>query len=280
VKRPWFQQIAGPGDQPEQLCLFLHGVFGMGTNFRTLAGRLAAALPGWGMVLVDLRGHGQSQGFDGPHTLAAAARDVLELTGELPAPVGAISGHSFGGKVALATLQERPGWVETGFILDSDPGSSPTLDSASTVVHVLTTLEALPPTFASREDFQRALEARGFSPMIVAWLAMNVRRDGDAYSLRLDLPAIRSMLEDYRDRDLWSVVEGATSELHFLLAGEGSALSAEAKSRCHALAAQAGRVHVHSFPRAGHWLHVDDVDGVFEVLRRALSQKQLSKRRG
>jgi pimeloyl-ACP methyl ester carboxylesterase len=232
------------------------------------------------MVLVDLRGHGQSQGFEGPHTLAAAARDVLALVGDLPAPVAAISGHSFGGKVALATLQERPGWVETGFILDSDPGASPSLASASTVLHVLATLEQLPPTFASREDFQRALGARGFSAMLVAWLAMNVRREADAYSVRLDLPAIRAMLEDYRDRDLWSVVEGTESELHFLLAGEGSALSPEAKARCHALAARTGRVHVHSFPAAGHWLHVDDADGVFEVLRGALSRLPLSKRRG
>jgi pimeloyl-ACP methyl ester carboxylesterase len=280
MERLWHQLIAGPAGEPEQLCVLLHGVFGMGTNFRTLATRLAAALPGWGMVLVDLRGHGQSQGFDGPHTLAAAARDVLELRGALPAPVRAISGHSFGGKVALATLQERPGWVETGFVLDSDPGASPSLASASTVLHVLTTLEELPRTFAAREDFQRTLEQRGFSPMLVAWLSMNVRRDRDSYSLRLDLPAIRAMLEDYRDRDLWSVVETSVSELHFLLAGEGSALSSEAKARCHALAARAGRFHVHSFPKAGHWLHVDDPEGIFEVLRRVLSQKPLSMREG
>jgi esterase len=280
VNRLWHQLIAAGDVRPDKLCLFLHGVFGMGTNFRSLASRLVTNLPGWGAVLVDLRGHGQSQGFAGPHTVAAAANDVLELARDLPAPVAAISGHSFGGKVTLATLEAEPNWVEQVFVLDSDPGASPTLASASSVVHVLTTLEELPKHFSSREEFQRELETRGFSPMLVAWLSMNVRREGDAYGLRLDLVAIRAMLEDYRDRDLWHVVEAATSELHFLLAGEGSALSPAAKSRCHEIAARGGHVHVHSFPAASHWLHVDAADEVFEALRGELSKMPLSKQEG
>src|SRR5438045_3613951 len=43
--------------------LFLHGIFGTGGNWRTIARRWVALRPTWGAVLVDLRMHGRSQGL-------------------------------------------------------------------------------------------------------------------------------------------------------------------------------------------------------------------------
>ena len=68
------QRVTHEGAAPTRWIYFLHGIFGMGTNFRGVAKSLAAATPDWGFVLVDLRGHGASQGFAPPHTLGVPLR--------------------------------------------------------------------------------------------------------------------------------------------------------------------------------------------------------------
>lgn len=247
----------------------------MGTNFRTIAQRVVERAPGWALVLVDLRGHGASQGLPAPHDLRAAANDLFPLAEhaarELGAPVRAIMGHSFGGKVALDTLAARPHWVEVVFVLDSDPGTSSELAATSTVEEVLGALEAVSLPLPSREAFQAHLRAAGFGEAIVAWLSMNVRRDGDAYALRLDLPAVRSMLEDYRARDLWGAVTSGAAEVHVVVAGRASAVSEASRARLGVLAKERRAVVVHDLPDAGHWVHVDAPDEIVSILAGGLN---------
>lgn len=73
-----------PSSTPSRWMFFLHGILGSGANWRTFAKQIVTARPEWGAVLVDLRLHGESQsGFAKPHTIAAAADDVLALAHEL-----------------------------------------------------------------------------------------------------------------------------------------------------------------------------------------------------
>ena len=55
----------------------LHGIYGRGRNWGAIARHLAARRHDWRSRLVDLRLHGDSVGFAPPHTVDAAARDVL-----------------------------------------------------------------------------------------------------------------------------------------------------------------------------------------------------------
>lgn len=260
--------------------MVLHGVFGMGTNFRTIAQRVAQRSPGWGFVLVDLRAHGASQGFSPPHDLAIAAHDLVELRASLARPVRAIVGHSFGGKVALQSLAEQPSWADAAFILDSDPSAAPPLvDATSVVVRVLEALEEVDGPIARREDFQEHLRAKGFTEGIVQWLAMNVRREGDAYKLRLDLPAIRSMLLDYRSKDLWPVfAESARTSFHVVVAGHASALAEASRAKLDAVAAASANVRVHTLPEAGHWVHVDAPEEIITIVSDGLNVLSASPR--
>ena len=56
--------------------MMLHGIYGRGRNWMSMAREIAAARPEWGALLVDLRLHGDSPAFDPPHTVDAAAADV------------------------------------------------------------------------------------------------------------------------------------------------------------------------------------------------------------
>jgi pimeloyl-ACP methyl ester carboxylesterase len=137
---------------------------------------------------------------------------------------------------------------------------------------VLALLESLPPRFESREWFKSELSARGLPAAIVEWLAMNVRRDGDGYALRLDLPAIRAMLVDYFGRDLWPIVRDprSTSRLVVVVAGRSTVFDAAARQLLSEARAVNPNLSIVDLPAAGHWVHVDDPAGLLAALRAGL----------
>jgi esterase len=87
-------RVAAAGHEPERWLLVLHGIYGAGRNWGSIARRLVEARPEWGAVLVDLRNHGQSRGFAEPHTIASAAADVDRLVEHLDLHAAALLGHS------------------------------------------------------------------------------------------------------------------------------------------------------------------------------------------
>lgn len=264
--------LTAPGAAPARFLVFLHGILGSGGNWRGFARRLVAALPSWGAVLVDLRLHGASQGMPPPHTLAAAAADLDGVAAGLPAPVGGVLGHSFGGKVALKWLQSGalrgPGRV---FVIDSTPSARPGARGSEEVVRVVSALRALPGPFPTREAFVGALVERGHERALAQWLAMNLRVEHPgALRLAVDLDGIEALLADYFAADLWPVIcpppEGV--EAHLIVGGRSSVVSEEDRRR----AAGCGeRLRVHVLPAAGHFVHVDDPDGLLALVLDALA---------
>lgn len=253
---------------PTRWVLFLHGILGTGLNWRTFARRWVEAKDGWGAVLVDLRMHGASQGFEPPHTVQAAAQDLVELTRGLEGPVEAVVGHSFGGKVALAYVDRRHGELERAVLLDSSPGTRLDHRGSESTFQVLQFLERVGPT-ASRNAFVAAAEAAGLSRGIAMWLAMNLEKRGDDFVVKLDLHVIHALLEDYFRLDLWEVLEHPPGRVRFdvVLGGKSRVFSDEERARVLALAArEPSRLRVEVLPEAGHWLHVEDPDGVTRVL--------------
>jgi pimeloyl-ACP methyl ester carboxylesterase len=257
---------------PSQSLLVLHGILGSGQNLRSLAQRLIQADPTLEAVLVDLRLHGRSQGFEPPHTVAACAEDLQRLEQTLAWPVSQVLGHSFGGKVALAYHALRPDLTRV-MLLDSSPGprsaeapEQPVRGSEQTFA-ILGLLAALPERFAQREDFLREVVARGQSRSIAEWLAMNLARVDDGYELRLDLRGIRALLADYFARDLWDVVADSRARLDVVIGGRSDVWSEADKQRFAALAARPGAdLHTHVLEQAGHWLHIDDPEGLRAAL--------------
>ena len=65
-------RVEGPADAP-RTAFVLHGIYGSLRNWRGMATRMVERNPGWKVVLVDLRNHGDSAGAPPPHTVAAAA---------------------------------------------------------------------------------------------------------------------------------------------------------------------------------------------------------------
>lgn len=251
--------------------LMLHGIYGSGANWRSVARKVTDRRPEWGAVLVDLRMHGDSQDAPPPHTLEAAARDLDAVAGAVPGPVRAVCGHSFGGKVALRYRAGAADSLLQTWMLDASPSARPgAMDEPdNTVAAVLRMLEELPDRFASRDAFIAEVTARGWPRMLGNWLAMNLEAEGDGMRMRLDTRAMRTLLASYYELDLWPVVESdeAPGELRVVIAGGSSAVSAGDRERLAAIeTSSAGRVRAHLFEGLGHWLHVEAPDRVIDLL--------------
>jgi esterase len=259
---------------PDFYMLFLHGVFGTGANWRSFARRFVdvAGPFGWGAVLVDMRLHGGSGAFANrpPHTIPSAANDIAELETALPGPVAGIVGHSLGGKIALEYVRLRGGDLDAAWILDATPSARPTGRGSEGIAKILDALTRLGPTWPSRDAFIAELVAEGIAHDLGAWLAMNLRRDDDVYRFRLDLDAIRALLADYWVTDLWSVLESPKGRVvtHVVVGGKSNVFDDGDRARL-ARASQSPsdvRVKHHVLENAGHWVHVDDPDGLFALI--------------
>lgn len=254
------------GDDSAQHWLYvLHGIYGAGRNWASFARRLVEERPEWGVVLVDLRLHGHSQGFAPPHTLAACVQDVKRLADTLE-PAAAVLGHSFGGKLALmcaSALSPSQVWV-----IDSTPSRRTQGGDAARMLQIM---RRLPGPFAGRSEAVSGLEAEGFASHVARWMATNVVPFADGYRWRFDADEIETLLADFLRRDLWDVIEAPAppAVIHFVRA-TGSDVVPAAEMKRVGDAGESGRVHGHELS-GGHWLHVDNPEGLIRLLREHLA---------
>lgn len=261
MSRPFLHQYTVAEAGSRRWLYVLHGIYGTGRNWASFARRLVARRPEWGAVLVDLRLHGHSPSFEPPHTLAACVHDVLELSESLGRPVDAVLGHSFGGKAALmVAAAAAPGQT---WVIDATPSRRSPGGGAARLLDVI---RRHPGPFTTRRCAVSAVEAEGFASPVAHWLATNLVLVEAGYRWRLDPDAAEELLADYFRRDLWDVIETPVppSEIHAVRAAQSDILSADDRARLRA-ATLNGRVHLHELA-GGHWLHVDNPDGLPDLV--------------
>jgi len=249
----------------------LHGIFGAGRNWRTIASRLVRALPAWRVLLVDLRMHGESQGLEPPHTLDACAADLEVLAEETALPPAAVLGHSFGGKVALSYLSRTAATDEAPhqvWIMESTPSARSAVGDAE---RMLGAVRSLPARFSSRAAAIDDLKQAGFPEPVANWMSANLARSDEGYEWKLDFDAIELLLHDFFRRDMWPIVEDPPpgAELHFVRAARSNVMTEGEAERIRVIG-RARAVHLHEVD-GGHWLNADNPDAVLALLERHLS---------
>ncbi|MFW6089583.1 MAG: alpha/beta fold hydrolase, partial [Gemmatimonadota bacterium] len=259
------ETVGTEGPSGEPTLYILHGFLGSGRNWTSFARRLVEWRTDWRIVLVDLRLHGASQSFDGPHTVEAAAADLVDLASVL-SPEGpmALLGHSFGGKVALGAIRSlAPTPVQT-WIIDSTPAAG---GEGSGADRLLARLEASPSSFADRDEAIAWITEGGFDDATARWVATNLERRGEGWTWRLDVDALRELLTDFATTELWKVAESVPPDasIHFVRATRGSLLAPDDAERIQRLAARGEPVALHEL-EGGHWLHTDNPDGLLELV--------------
>ena len=256
----------GETESPSKMLYVVHGIFGAGRNWTAVAKRVTRNRPEWGAMLIDLREHGASQEFEGPHTISAAANDLTELAASSGFPPAAILGHSFGGKVSLAFARTAPS-LHQAWIIDSTPQAREVGGSAYAMLEIV---NAMPDSFPDRDSAIQLLMQHGVAQPTAMWMATNLHERAGSYTWRFRKQSMQDLLEDFFETDVWDVVENPRDglEIHLVKATESSLLSGPSLAR-----AQNAADNVHTFlhtVEGGHWLNADNPDALVDLLTKHL----------
>lgn len=257
------------GAEANRMLYVLHGIFGSGRNWASVIRRFVRAEPDWAARLVDLRQHGDSQGFEPPHTIAAAAADLSHIAEDAFTGPAAILGHSFGGKVALQYAREYGSTLDQVWVIDSTPEARTPDGSAWQMLELL---RKLPREYQDRDDLIGQLTGFGLAMPLAQWMATNLEQHDDGrYRWRFDLDALEALLLDFFENDLWDVLEAPPGELqvHMVKARESSVLTHAAVERVETLARQNGRVFLHVID-GGHWVNAENPEALLALMTRYL----------
>jgi len=258
----------------DQTVVFLHGLFGQGKNFQTIARGLE---PDLASLLVDLPDHGESawtQRVDYAQMADAVAETVRAHVGQEvsddgspggPATPVHVVGHSMGGKVAMLLALRHPELVARLVVVDISPAGS---DGTGEFEHLLGALATLDlETLTSRTEADAALTGPIPNPTVRGFLLQNLRRTGDGWRWRANLDLLRASLD---------VIGGfpGTRRASFdgpvlWVAGERS--DYVRPEHAPLMRALFPRVRQLTVKDAGHWVHSEQPDVFTQALRAFLA---------
>jgi pimeloyl-ACP methyl ester carboxylesterase len=255
--------------------VFVHGLFGQGKNWTTVAKGLADRHR---VTLLDLPNHGHSPWTDRVDyiDMARLVADELEQLGE-PAT---LVGHSMGGKVAMQLALRRPELLRALVVVDVAPTAYPESggrtddpdEEASPFAAYIAAMRAMElDQLKTREDAEAALRSAVPSRMVRSFLLQSLVREGlgtaGGWRWRLNLEALARDLGHLRGFP--EPPPGATFDGPVLwVAGANSTyVLPEDRARMDALFPATRLVRIKN---AGHWVHSEQPEVFLETLRRFL----------
>jgi pimeloyl-ACP methyl ester carboxylesterase len=259
--------------------VFVHGLFGQGKNWTTIAKGLA---DDHRVTLVDLPNHGHSPWTDRVDYLDMAGLLAAELE-QFGEPVTLV-GHSMGGKVAMQLALRRPELLHALVVVDIAPVSYPPTggrtddpdEEASPFGAYIDAMRAMDlDALKTRDDADEALREAVPSRMVRSFLLQSLVREGmgsgGGWRWRLNL--------DLLDRDLGELrgfpapPPGASFDGAVLwIAGVNSTyVLDEDRPHMDALFPATRLVRIKN---AGHWVHSEQPEVFLETLRRFLTRTE------
>ena len=240
--------------------LVLHGLFGSGDNWHTIARRLESKRR---VIAADLRNHG-----DSPHselfTFPAMAGDAAELLADRRIDSADILGHSLGGKVGMELALSRPELVRRLIVVDIAPKRYRPHNVELRDAMLALDLE----TIETRREAERALAERVPDRTVQLFLLKNlVHAEGGGFRWRLNLEGITRSFENTGE----PIAPGRrfVGPVLFLYGGESDYLDPEA-DRDYILELFP-RAELRRVAGATHWVHADRPDEVVAEIERFLS---------
>lgn len=246
--------------QPQHRVVFLHGLFGRGKNFTTIA---SALTPEAECLLVDLPNHGESGWSDHFDYIEIADQVAQLLRSDFASesPIQLI-GHSMGGKVAMVLALRHPDLVEKLVVLDISPRSTSAAQSG--FGHLLSSLRSLDlSSISRRSEASEQLRSAIPSDRVRGFLLQNLVSTESGFAWQPHL----SMLDDeieivmgfpvlheakFEKPVLW--IDGALSDY----------VSDEDEPLMRGYFTNVNRLTIEN---AGHWVHAEKPNEVISAIR-------------
>jgi pimeloyl-ACP methyl ester carboxylesterase len=245
----------GEDDPRRETVVLLHGLFGSGRNWMTVARRLATSAR---VLTVDLRNHGASPWAE-PMTYPAMAADVARvIVHRAPRPV-VLVGHSMGGKAAMALALARPGLVGRLVAVDVAPVTYP----GSFLAYAQAMRAANLTGVTRRAEVDAQLASVITDAAVRAFLLQNLVLDSTGARWRVNLPVLEAAMPVISSFPEVPAGLRYDKPTLFIAGGRSSYVLPEHEDVIRPLFPRARPAVVRS---AGHWVHAERPDDVVEIL--------------
>lgn len=212
------------------------------------------------------------------------------MTGCTHSPVG-IVGHSFGGRCALQyvhTLKNDQCNEDHNifppkctWLLDTVPGKAH--GSVSNVIQALTKINISKIT--SKQELVKVLTWEyKINKSIANWMTTNLRKnDDDRFEFSFDLDTVQGVLNDFPKQDFMKLITECTirkssidegEKLYLVMAGMNKAWTNDIVTDLQYLE-ENQELELVTLPKAGHWVHVDDLDGLMNAMEQCFTGMKL-----
>ncbi|MFW6330068.1 MAG: alpha/beta fold hydrolase [Alkalispirochaetaceae bacterium] len=240
--------------------VILHGLFGSGDNWKSIARELAIDRL---VIAPDLPNHGAS-----PHTdrfdYREVARDVAEFLKALSLPPVVLLGHSMGGKVAMSLALQEPELVEALLVVDIAPRAYPPRHQEEFEAMDLVRREGAGSRREAEEIMARLIDLRA----VRAFLLKNyVPREDGGYRWRLNLDGLWSHYQQVAD---WPDHTGTFDSPVLVIRGGRSPYIREEDSDGFERLFPGYRLE--TIEEAGHWLHAEAKEEFLKITARFLAR--------
>lgn len=226
--------------------VILHGLFGSGRNWTSIAKALGAS---WRVLVVDLRNHGASP-WHAEMNYAVMAEDVLTFirTEKLERPV--VLGHSMGGKAAMMAALTEPDAV--GALIAADIAPVAYEHSHEPFIDALRAIDLA--AVKRRGDADESLRDAVPESALRGFLLQNLVFEDAGPRWRVNLDAIdRNMAALTGFPDLSAGLAYAGPSL-FIVGARSDYVRPDHHQRIRQLFPQASIIMITD---AGHWLHAE-----------------------
>jgi pimeloyl-ACP methyl ester carboxylesterase len=246
------------GDGGPRIVL-LHGLFGQGKNWTSIAKALADRAR---VIMVDLPNHGRS-GWTESVTYEDMAEAIADVLGDAE-PLNVV-GHSMGGKVAMVLALLRPRLVERLVVADIAPVRYRRTTGFADYVTGMRSIDLS--RVNTRADADARLQPYVPDDVVRGFLLQNLRRDGTSASgwrWQMNLSLLGGKLADLGD---WPDLQTPPYPGPVLwVAGKDSDYVTPEYGP--AMRALFPHTQLFTIKNAGHWVHSEQPEIFVAVLRR------------
>lgn len=288
---PASSSASSSSSSPSSPLIFLHGLLGNGRNVRSFAQRLTSQhhRPG---LLLDLPGHGASKGVhvtsfhEAVRTIQSTLRQKLQLdeqtnTTTNTMPITMI-GHSMGGRLALQYAYEQldpiPGRV---WLLDCAPGAvnagvAHVLQTAKKIIQAAADSSSSSTTMMTRSNLTKILvDQYQLDAATAQWLASSY--DAKHHDFAFDLETAFHLVDNFGSQDFLGQVQTILQRnnashqqnirIDLIRAGKNQAWHHSDAQLTALEAMQNDHFRIHVLPEANHWVHIDDLEGLLNIMK-------------
>lgn len=226
--------------------LILHGLFGMGDNWKSLGMRFAED---YEVHLIDQRNHGRSFHSD-DFSYELMTEDLLRYMQHHNIDRAYLLGHSMGGKTVMNTAVVHPEKVKKLIVADIAPKYYP--------VHHTFILDALHELdlqkMKTRGEIDAALREYIDDSGIRQFIMKNIyRKTRDTFAFRFNLDSITEHIEEVgRELPVYAQYDGPVL---FLKGARSSYIKPEDEAL---IRAHFPNSEIKTIQHAGHWLHAEN----------------------